>query len=104
MIKTAQKEHSTDFVHITTIGEYKPGDLPPAGYLDWHEWAEVQYKAGIKQSQCSDCGKWVTPQETAQEGTKALCNSKGQPVEVATRVCIYCKPIASPSDKSGGAL
>lgn len=24
---------------------YKPGDLPPTGYLEWHEWAEVQRKA-----------------------------------------------------------
>lgn len=45
--------------------EYKPGDLPPKGnnYLAWHEWADVQYKAGIKQKPCKRCGKWLTPQE-----------------------------------------
>ena len=25
---------------------YKSGDLPPEGYLAWHEWAEVQRNAG----------------------------------------------------------
>jgi hypothetical protein len=43
--------------------EYKPGDLPPKGYLEWHEWADVQHKAGIKQFRCKRCGKWLTPQE-----------------------------------------
>ncbi|EKE01500.1 MAG: hypothetical protein ACD_21C00115G0001 [uncultured bacterium] len=44
--------------------EYKPGDLPPKdGYLAWHEWAEVQYRAGIKQKRCKKCGKRITPQE-----------------------------------------
>jgi len=40
---------------------YKPGDPPPEGYLAWHEWAEVQRKAGIKQVQCGRCGLWKTP-------------------------------------------
>ena len=26
---------------------FKPGDQAPAGYLAWHEWAEVQHKAGL---------------------------------------------------------
>lgn len=43
--------------------KYKPGDLPPKSYLAWHAWADVQRKAGIKQAQCSGCGKWITPQE-----------------------------------------
>ena len=45
--------------------KYKPGDLPPTGYLEWHEWAEVQRKAGIKQRQSAKCGLWKTPQELA---------------------------------------
>lgn len=28
---------------------YKPGDLPPEGYLQWHEWAEAQRKAARQQ-------------------------------------------------------
>jgi hypothetical protein len=46
---------------------YEPGDLPPDGYLAWHEWAEVQRKAGIKQVRCGGCGLWRTPQELSGE-------------------------------------
>jgi len=42
---------------------FKPGDLPPEGYLAWHDWAEVQDNAGIEQTQCKGCNKWKTPQE-----------------------------------------
>lgn len=44
---------------------FKAGDKPPvnAGYLEWHEWADVQHKAGIRQTQCAGCRKWITPQE-----------------------------------------
>jgi hypothetical protein len=54
---------SRDWVHVLVMPDYKPGDLPPEGYLQWHEWAEVQRKAGIKQRQCPTCGLWRTPQE-----------------------------------------
>jgi len=43
--------------------DYKPGDMPPEGYLAWHEWADVQRKAGIKQKQCFSCSLWKKPQE-----------------------------------------
>lgn len=56
-------ENKLRLIHITVQKEYKPGDLPPEGYLAWHEWAEVQRKAGIKQVQCGRCGLWRTPQE-----------------------------------------
>jgi len=36
---------------------FKPGDQAPSGYLAWHEWAEVQHKAGLRQKQCGRCGK-----------------------------------------------
>lgn len=48
---------------VLVMPTYKPGDLPPEGYLQWHEWAEVQRKAGIKQVQCPTCSLWRTPQE-----------------------------------------
>jgi len=51
--------------------DYKPGDLPPEGYLAWHEWAEVQLKAGIKQVECGKCGAWKTPQELSGEFTES---------------------------------
>jgi hypothetical protein len=35
---------------LTVTPDFKPGDPEPenAGYLDWHAWAEVQHKTGIK--------------------------------------------------------
>ena len=47
---------------IIDSGTYKPGDLPPEGYVQWHEWAHVQYKAGLRQKKVD--GKWYFPQET----------------------------------------
>jgi hypothetical protein len=44
-------------------GTYKPGDPAPNGYLAWHEWAGVQYRAGLRQSRCGLCGRWCFPQE-----------------------------------------
>ena len=54
---------------LTFGGEYKPGDQPPLGYCDWHEWAEVQTKAGLKQRRSSCCSKWKFPQEIFEENT-----------------------------------
>ena len=36
---------------MTVAGNYKPGDQAPNGYLGWHEWAEVQHKAWLRQKQ-----------------------------------------------------
>ena len=49
-------------VCLLIVPDYRPGDKPPEGYLEWHAWADVQRKAGIKQYACS-CGKWITPQQ-----------------------------------------
>jgi len=48
---------------VLVMPKFNPGDLPPSGYLEWHEWADVQRKAGIKQSCCTRCCKLKTPQE-----------------------------------------
>ncbi len=42
---------------------YKPGGPSPSGYLERHEWADVQHKAGLRQKQCCRCGLWNYPQE-----------------------------------------
>ena len=52
---------------LTVAGDYKPGDQPPTGYIDWHEWAEVQHKAGLRQKECGRCGKWKYPQELSDQ-------------------------------------
>ena len=55
-------------------GHYQPGDPAPAGYLQWHEWAAVQEKAGYRQSQCRGCGKWLFPQEQPEH----TCRTEGE--------------------------
>ncbi len=37
---------------ICTTPDFKPGDQAPEGYLAWHEWAEVQHKAGLRPKEC----------------------------------------------------
>jgi hypothetical protein len=70
---------------------YKPGDLPPEGYLAWHEWAEVQRKAGIKQVECGRCGKWKTPQELSGVVDKTQARtSRGEKVTLSDAVCTKC--------------
>lgn len=44
--------------------DYKVGELPPEGYLAWHEWARAQYKGGLRQLR-GPCGHWLFPQEVA---------------------------------------
>lgn len=61
---------------LTIQRDYKPGDMPPVGYLAWHEWAEVQRKAGVKQVACSGCGLWRTPQELSDKVTTATLYTK----------------------------
>ena len=78
-------------MHILIQKEYKPGDLPPDGYLAWHEWADVQRKAGIKQVPCGRCGQWKTPQElSGKVDATILRNKKGQPVACESAVCVQC--------------
>ena len=40
---------------IMVVADYKPGDMPPKGYLAWHEWAGIQHKAGLRQECCGNC-------------------------------------------------
>lgn len=77
--------------HVLIMPTYKPGDLPPQGYLQWHEWAEVQRKAGIKQVQCPTCALWQTPQElSTYELSWSLANRKGQKIEMHAFECAKC--------------
>lgn len=32
---------------VSITPEFKPGDQPPKGMMDWFEWAEVQHKARL---------------------------------------------------------
>jgi len=48
---------------MAIAGEYEVGSQAPEGYRQWHEWAEVQYKAGLRQTMCPGCKKFMFPQE-----------------------------------------
>ncbi len=78
---------------IITFGhDWKAGDQPPEGYLDWHEWAEVQHKAGLRQKTCGRCGKWKFPQELsgANESTR-LRDRYGKLTVVKSAICNQCR-------------
>jgi hypothetical protein len=69
---------------------YKPGDMPPDGYLEWHELAEVQWKAGIRQQACGRCGQWKTPQELSKLVDRREAKSRKRHVIIETPVCLKC--------------
>lgn len=78
---------------------YKPGDQPPDGYLAWHEWADVQRKAGIKQEQCGECGLWRTPQEMSGQMIRWMAKGRKGLVEQFSPVCNKC---LAPGGKANG--
>lgn len=77
---------------IMTVGDdYKPGDQAPEGYIAWHEWAEVQHKAGLKQKQCCLCGLWCYPQQLSDETVEMKAKtSRGETVIETGAVCNKC--------------
>jgi hypothetical protein len=77
--------------HLLITPDYKPGDLPPEGYLQWHAWAEVQRKAKIKQVECPTCGLWRTPQElSTRELRWEAQTARGKRVELSAFQCAKC--------------
>ncbi len=80
-----------DNFHLLVMPDSKAGDLPPKGYLQWHDWAEVQYKAGIKQTQCPTCGLWCTPQELSSHKINwTLENNKRETKHFSGFECSSC--------------
>ena len=45
---------------------FKAGDPEPPGYLDWHNWAKAQHKAGLRQKRCPCCSKWLFPKQLTE--------------------------------------
>ena len=70
--------------------DFKPGDQEPEGYLAWHEWAEVQHKAGLRQKECGRCGKWKYPQQLSGTIDRCEMQSRNGPVTLSTPVCNEC--------------
>lgn len=85
------KPRRADFCHVLIMPEFKPGDLPPEGYLQWHEWARVQRKAGIRQVQCPTCSLWRTPQELSTHETSwSVRDRRGHQRTLTAFECSKC--------------
>lgn len=80
--------------HILEQASYAPGDPAPEGYLAWHEWANVQAKAGLKQVECGRCCRWKFPQELSGDIDSCTLQSRKGPVVCTTPVCLACKAAA----------
>lgn len=82
--------------------DFKPGDPPPSGYLAWHEWADVQHKAGLRQKECCVCCRWKYPQELSDQVRHyTVLNRYGEPVQKVGVVCIGCAAKAAQQDQGG---
>lgn len=82
---------NTGAVMLDFVPEFKPGDMPPDGYLAWHEWAEVQRAAGIKQVSCCRCCLWQTPQELSDITITSIVRDRlGKKIEIKSLVCKKC--------------
>jgi hypothetical protein len=87
-------------VCILADARYKPGDQAPEGYLAWHEWAEVQHKAGLRQKQCGRCGLWRYPQQLSAEVDRAgvtvetsVCNDCHKPPNVGAKWALHLSAV-----------
>jgi len=58
--------------------------------LAWHEWAEVQHKAGLRQKECGRCGKRKYLQELSDRIDRHEAKSRKGTVIVETAVCLKC--------------
>lgn len=77
--------------HLDFVDSYKPGDPAPTGYMDWHEWAEVQHKAGLRQERCGRCCKLGYPQElSAKKDISYPQRRDGTKVRMVSPVCLAC--------------
>lgn len=81
---------------ITYQDDYKVGDQPPADksdYLAMHEWAEVQLKGKLRQTQCGKCGGWKFPQELSgqfKERTAYKDKAMTKPITIREPICNDC--------------
>lgn len=72
----------------------KAGGPPPSGYIAWHEWAEIQDKAGLKQVTCGQCGLWRFPQELSGNFFVSEAEtSDGTKVKEKLPICLKCNEI-----------
>jgi len=76
---------------ILEIPTYKPGDSEPTGYLQWHEWAEVQWKSGLRQQQCGVCERFYFPQSLSDQVLRwEAKTARGVVVKQTAPICNGC--------------
>ena len=81
---------------LTVTPDFQPGDPPPASYNDWHEWARIQYAAGLRQKRCAMCFKFCFPQELSGKTCVGHAQRKdGSWATTAEPVCKRCDEKAS---------
>lgn len=69
------------------VGDYAPGDPPPDGYCDWHAWAEIQYKSGLRQKRCGICSLFAFPQELSDKTVSGTDAKKRRFVRPVCKKC-----------------
>jgi hypothetical protein len=80
-----------DHCHILVMPAYEVGSQAPEGYLQWHEWAETQHKAGLRQVQCGKCLLWRYPQELSGEELRYEATTKrGVKRMICEPICNKC--------------
>ena len=90
--RPAPKQKGLRLACLLVQDHYKPGDQAPEGYLAWHEWAEVQHKAGLRQKQCGQCGLWRYPQELSQHMVRWQgFTARGKPAHQMAPLCLKCE-------------
>lgn len=83
-------------MHILIMPTYKPGDPEPMGYLQWHEWAAVQWKSGLRQRQCGACGRYCFPQSMSEKVVRWEAHtSAGDVMQGAEPICKACEAAAA---------
>jgi len=76
---------------VTYTPDFKPGDPQPDGYIDRQEWARVQMKAGLRQTQCPDCSRWQFPQQfSTQEVRWSAKDRRGRDHHFSAFRCADC--------------
>jgi hypothetical protein len=73
--------------------KYTVGSMPPKGYLQWHEWAQAQHTAGLRQVVCGKCGKYKFPQELSKSVNSFDARMKsGLKIKISKPICLECNP------------
>ena len=74
--------------------------------MDFHEWAAVQHKAGLRQKQCARCSLWRYPQEWSElkevsyaRTGRGANRGGGRKVKVVSPVCKECAARVPKEDK-----